>query len=378
MPKITIIAGARPNFMKIAPIIKAINKAKNEGKAIDFRLVHTGQHYDKKMSGSFFEQLGIPEPDVNLEAGGGSQAEQTANIMLRFEKELQENPADAVLVVGDVTSTMACSITAKKGNTPVIHVEAGIRSGDLSMPEEINRMVTDAITDHFFTTSEIANDNLKKAGVPDERIHYVGNTMIDTLLANMERLIDPKIKVDGEALKESQYFVLTLHRPANVDEEDKLKQMMQAIVDGTGTLPIIFPVHPRTAKILKNLGIAHERLHYVEPLSYLEFNYLVKHAKAVITDSGGITEETTVMGIPCLTLRDNTERPETITMGTNELVGTDPKNLKPYLDKLMAGNWKKGGKIPLWDGKTAPRIVDVLLSISNDQLTMIKEQRAEN
>jgi len=363
MPQITIIAGARPNFMKIAPIIKAITKAKNEGKAIDFRLVHTGQHYDKKMSGSFFEQLGIPEPDVNLVAGGGTQAEQTANIMLRFEKELQENPADAVLVVGDVTSTMACSITAKKMNTQVIHVEAGIRSGDLSMPEEINRMVTDAITDHFFTTSEIANENLKKAGVAAERIHYVGNTMIDTLLSNMERLIDPKIKTDGEHLKDGNYFVLTLHRPANVDEEDKLKQMMQAIVDGTGTLPIIFPVHPRTAKILKNLGIAHEHLHYVEPLSYLEFNYLVKHAKAVITDSGGITEETTVMGIPCLTLRDNTERPETITMGTNELVGTDPENLKPYLDKLMSGNWKKGGQIPLWDGKTAERIVEVLLEV---------------
>lgn len=363
MPQITIIAGARPNFMKIAPIIKAITEAKNEGKAIDFRLVHTGQHYDKKMSGSFFEQLGIPEPHVNLEAGGGSQAEQTANIMLRFEKELQENPADAVLVVGDVTSTMACSITAKKLNTQVVHVEAGIRSGDLSMPEEINRMVTDAITDHFFTTSEIANNNLKKAGVPDQRIHYVGNTMIDTLLSNMERLIDPKIKTNGAPLKNGNYFVLTLHRPANVDEEDKLKEMMQAIVDGTGTLPIIFPVHPRTALILKNLGISHERLHYVEPLSYLEFNYLVKHAKAVITDSGGITEETTVMGIPCLTLRDNTERPETITMGTNELVGTDPKNLKPYLDKLMAENWKKGGKIPLWDGKTAPRIVDILLEV---------------
>lgn len=361
MPKITIIAGARPNFMKIAPIIKAIQKAKSDGKDISFRLVHTGQHYDKKMSGSFFEQLGIPEPDVNLEAGGGTQAEQTANIMIRFEKELEENPADYVLVVGDVTSTMACSITAKKGNTQVVHVEAGIRSGDLSMPEEINRMVTDAITDQFFTTSEIANENLRKAGVPEERIHYVGNTMIDTLLANMDHFVDPKIQANGEALKNGQYFVLTLHRPANVDEEGKLQQMMQAILDGTGQLPVIFPVHPRTAKILQNLGIEHQRLHYVEPLSYLEFNYLVKHAKAVITDSGGITEETTVMGIPCLTLRDNTERPETITMGTNELVGTDPKNLKPHLDRLMAGNWKKGGKIPMWDGKTAGRIVEVLL-----------------
>src|SRR5690625_946097 len=214
MLKITIIAGARPNFMKSAPIIKAVEKAKKKGKEIDYRLVHTGQHYDKKMSGSFFEQLGIPEPHANLEAGGGTQAEQTANIMVRFEKELEENRDNVVLVVGDVTSTMACSITAKKINVQVVHVEAGIRSGDLSMPEEINRMVTDAITDHFFTTSEIANENLRKAGVEEGRIHYVGNTMIDTLLSNMDRFIDPGIKVNGAPLKEKNYFVLTLHRPA--------------------------------------------------------------------------------------------------------------------------------------------------------------------
>ena len=363
MLKITIIAGARPNFMKIAPIIKAIKKAKSAGEKIDFRLVHTGQHYDKKMSGSFFEQLGIPEPDANLEAGGGSQTEQTANIMVRFEKELQENPADIVLVVGDVTSTMACSITAKKLNTQVVHIEAGIRSRDLTMPEEINRMVTDSISDHFFTTSEIANENLSNAGIEKERIHFVGNTMIDTLLSNMGNFIDPEIKIEGKDLKSKEYFMLTLHRPANVDEEGKLKAMMQAIIDGTGDLPVIFPVHPRTAKILRNLGIEHEKLHYVEPLSYLEFNYLVKNSFAVITDSGGITEETTVMGIPCLTLRDNTERPETITMGTNELVGTNPNNLKPYLEKLMRGEWKEGGEIPLWDGKTADRIVKKLLKI---------------
>ena len=231
------------------------------------------------------------------------------------------------------------------------------------MPEEINRMVTDAITDHFFTTSEIANENLRKAGIEEERIHFVGNTMIDTLLSNIPNLIDPKIKVDGEALKEREYFVLTLHRPANVDEEEKLKDMMQAIIDGTGKLPVIFPVHPRTANILKNLGIEHERLHYIEPLSYLEFNYLVKNARAVITDSGGITEETTVMNVPCMTLRDNTERPETITLGTNELVGTDPRSLKPYLDKLKLGDWKNAGEIPLWDGKTSLRIVKTLLTL---------------
>ena len=206
MPNITIIAGARPNFMKIAPIIKTIEKERNAGKDINFRLVHTGQHYDKKMSGSFFEQLGIPEPHANLEAGGGSQAEQTANIMVRFERELIKNPADVVLVVGDVTSTMACSITAKKLNVEVVHVEAGIRSGDLSMPEEINRMVTDSITDHFFTTSEIANENLRKAGIKEERIHYVGNTMIDTLLSNIPNFINPEIRVDSEALKRKEYF----------------------------------------------------------------------------------------------------------------------------------------------------------------------------
>ncbi|MDT0677680.1 non-hydrolyzing UDP-N-acetylglucosamine 2-epimerase [Autumnicola musiva] len=368
MFRITIIAGARPNFMKIAPILKAIEKNKSNGEEIDFRLIHTGQHYDKKMSGSFFEQLGIPEPHANLEAGGGSQAEQTANIMVRFEKELQDNPADVVLVVGDVTSTMACSITAKKLNTQVVHVEAGIRSGDLSMPEEINRMVTDSITDHFFTTSEVANKNLRKAGIEEGRIHFVGNTMIDTLLSNIKNFIDPEIQIDGEILQEKKYFMLTLHRPANVDEEEKLKALMQAIIDNTGDLPIIFPVHPRTAKILINLGISHDRLHFIEPLSYLEFNYLVKKAKAVVTDSGGITEETTVMGVPCLTLRDNTERPETISMGTNELVGTNPQNLKPYLDKLMAGEWKKGGEIPLWDGKTANRIVQQLLEIYKPNL----------
>jgi UDP-N-acetylglucosamine 2-epimerase (non-hydrolysing) len=320
------------------------------------------------MSGIFFEQLGIPEPHANLEAGGGTQAEQTANIMVRFEKELQKNPANVVLVVGDVTSTMACSIVAKKLNTQVVHVEAGIRSGDLSMPEEINRMVTDSITDHFFTTTEIANENLRKAGIEEERIHFVGNTMIDTLLFNMENLIDPKIKVDGSALENKKYFVLTLHRPANVDEEEKLKEMMQAIIDGAGDMPVIFPVHPRTAKILQKLGIEHPNLHYVEPLSYLEFNFLVKNAKAVITDSGGITEETTVMGVPCMTLRDNTERPETITMGTNELVGTDPKKLKPYLENLMAGEWKEGGEIPLWDGKTSERIVERLLEVYSGKL----------
>ncbi|GMQ25762.1 UDP-N-acetylglucosamine 2-epimerase (non-hydrolyzing) [Algoriphagus sp. oki45] len=357
----TVVAGARPNFMKIAPIIHAFQKKQAEGKDLHFRLVHTGQHYDKKMSGDFFEQLNIPEPNANLGGGGGTQAEQTAAIMIAFEKELMENRPDLVIVVGDVTSTLACSIAAKKLQVDVAHVEGGIRSGDLSMPEEINRMVTDSITDHFFTTSEIANTNLRKAGVPEEKIHFVGNTMIDTLKAQMPRFKKPEGEI-FDHLEPKNYFVMTMHRPANVDQENSLKAMIDAILAGTGGLPIVFPVHPRTAKNLQNLGINAPNLHLVEPLGYLEFNYLVKNAKGVITDSGGVTEETSVMNVPCVTLRDNTERAETIHLGTNELVGTDPKKLKPYLDKIMAGEWKQYQGIPLWDGKTAERIVDILES----------------
>ncbi|WCO01123.1 non-hydrolyzing UDP-N-acetylglucosamine 2-epimerase [Psychroserpens ponticola] len=359
MHNITIIAGARPNFMKIAPIIHAIQKAKAEGFDLDYRLVHTGQHYDKNMSGSFFEQLEIPEPHANLECSGGSQAEQTANIMISFEKELLAHPADIVLVVGDVTSTMACALVAQKLQTKVAHVEGGIRSDDWTMPEEINRLVTDSITNYFFTTSETANENLKKSGVNDEQIFFVGNTMIDTLLKQQPNFIQPQVWNDLN-LFEGNYIVMTLHRPANVDEESQLKDMIDEIIANTQDLPLVFPVHPRTAKILERLHISHQRLHMVKPLSYLEFNYLVQRAKAVITDSGGITEEASVMRVPCLTLRDNTERPETITLGTNELVGTNPKNMKPYLDKLFAGNWKKGNDIPLWDGQTATRIITSL------------------
>lgn len=359
---LTLIAGARPNFMKIAPVIHAIKSVQQNGKNIYYRLVHTGQHYDEKMSDTFFTELNIPAPDANLGCGGGTQAEQTAAIMVAFEKELIANPTDLVMVVGDVTSTMACSIVAKKLHIKVAHVEAGIRSWDISMPEEINRMVTDAITDLFFTTSETANQNLLNSGVKNEQIFFVGNVMIDTLLANEKRFSKPEI-FDTLSLKEKEYLMLTLHRPANVDEAEKLKALMNEIVNNVKKLPIIFPIHPRTAKIFTDLGIEAENLHIVDPMGYLEFNYMVKHSKAVITDSGGITEETTVMGVPCITLRDNTERPETITIGTNELIGTNPDAIKPTLDKLFAGEWKKGGIPELWDGKAAERIVEKLTEI---------------
>lgn len=357
--KVTIIAGARPNFMKIAPLIHAIQKAQREGKAIDYRLVHTGQHYDKNMSDTFFEELNIPKPDVNLGVGSGTQAKQTAGIMVAFEKDLMENPTDLVIVVGDVTSTMACSIVAKKLCTKVAHIEAGIRSWDLTMPEEINRMVTDALADLYFTTSEVANTNLRNLGAREGQIHFVGNVMIDTLLANMGRLRKPEV-YDRLNLNEKGYLMLTMHRPANVDESGKLRRTMTEILNNVQGFPVIFPIHPRTAKIFKDLGIAADNLHIVDPMGYLEFNYMVKHCKAVITDSGGITEETTVMGVPCITLRDNTERPETCTIGTNELIGTNPDAIKPALDMLFEGRWKKGGIPELWDGKAAERIVGIL------------------
>ncbi len=354
--RVDVIAGARPNFMKIAPIIRAMHARSTAGGALRYRLVHTGQHYDARMSGDFFTQLGIPEPDVNLEVGSGTQAEQTAAIMMRYERLLFESRSDLCLVVGDVTSTMACAIAAQKLCTPVAHVEGGLRSGDWTMPEEINRIVTDAITNHFFTTSEVANANLRLAGITEDRIHFVGNTMIDTLLENMDRLRPPRFW-EEKGLQPGQYFVVTLHRPANVDKSDGFARLLAAIGKETRGLPVVFPVHPRTAKTLIELGEVPANFCMVEPQPYLEFIYLVKHAKAVITDSGGITEETTVMGVPCMTLRDSTERPETIRLGTNELIGTDPAALKPALERLFAGEWKRGGIPEKWDGKTGQRIV---------------------
>jgi len=373
--KLTLIAGARPNFIKIAPIINAIKQAISKGYKIQYRLVHTGQHYDSKMSDTFFKELNIPEPDINLGCGGGTQAEQTAAIMVAFEKELIANPSDLVVVVGDVTSTMACSIVAKKLNIKVAHVEAGIRSYDIKMPEEINRMVTDCLADYFFTTTKWAGDNLKKTGIEDNRIFFVGNVMIDSLLANRHRFTKPALW-DELNLEKKSYLLITLHRPANVDEGYKLKNYISEILTNVKGLPVIFPIHPRTAKIFNDLGIEEPNLKITTPLSYLEFNYLVERAKGVVTDSGGITEETTVMGVPCFTLRDNTERPETIDIGTNELIGTDPAAIKPALEKLFAGQWKKGEIPELWDGKSAERIVghlnEIFLVLQNKLLTELR------
>ena len=358
--KITLIAGARPNFMKIAPIIRAIENARQAGKNIDYRLVHTGQHYDDKLSKIFFEQLEIPEPDINLGAGSGTQAEQTARIMIEFEKDLISNPTDLVMVVGDVTSTMACTIVAKKLNTKVAHVEGGIRSFDMTMPEEINRMVTDSLADYFFTTSEVANKNLRHTGVKEEQIFFVGNTMIDTLLTQLPKVIKPACW-DQFSLQPQSYLVLTMHRPSNVDDLDKFAQWMNVM--DHAEWPIVFPVHPRTRKNFESLRHRPKNILAIDPLSYLEFIYLIKESKAVITDSGGVQEETTVLAIPCLTLRNNTERPETVTLGTNEMIGDNFNSLSAALKRLKTNSWKKGTVPELWDGRAAERIISIIVAL---------------
>lgn len=359
--KITLVAGARPNFMKIAPIIHAIQKANLEQNAgIEYRLVHTGQHYDEKLSQYFFDDLKIPAPHANLEVGSGSHAVQTAKIMIAFEQELLSYPCDFLLVVGDVNSTLACTLVAKKMNTKVIHVEAGLRSYDMNMPEEINRMATDSIADIFFTTTPEAGYKLIKMGCDADAIYFVGNVMIDSLVKNLERLEQPSAWNDLN-LSKGSYYLMTLHRPSNVDEEQSLQQLVTLLGEQAKEKSIVFPVHPRTQKQLQAVGLP-SNIHLVEPLRYLEFIYLVKNAYAVLTDSGGIQEETTYLGIPCFTLRENTERPETITVGTNELIGTNPNNIIAAFQKLQAGNWKKG-KVPLlWDGRTAERIIEQILA----------------
>ena len=357
-----IIAGARPNFMKISPIIRQIEKHNSEhpGRVINYRLIHTGQHYDRNMSGSFFEQLGIPEPHLNLGAGSGTQASQTAQIMIGYEQAIADQQPDICLVVGDVTSTMACSIVAKKAGVKVAHVEAGIRSGDWSMPEEINRIVTDSLTDYFFTTSEIANQNLLQSGQPKENIFLVGNTMIDSLLNHIDKLQKPEFF--DELLSGKKYIVLTLHRPSNVDHANQLRRLLRMINDTAGDTIILFPIHPRTRKNYELLGEKFSNIVITDPLGYLEFIYTIQQSIGVITDSGGITEETSILNIPCITLRNSTERPETITLGTNILV-QDMRDLPDLISDMVEGKWKQTQPIKYWDGRTSERIVEILASL---------------
>lgn len=358
--KITIVAGARPNFIKIAPIINAIQNKQSEGSQISFRLVHTGQHYDKNLSDTFFEELNIPKPDSNLEVKSGSQSVQTGAIMVAFETELLQNPCDLVLVVGDVNSTMACAIVAKKLNIKVAHVEAGIRSGDMTMPEEINRIVTDSISDYFFTTSQSATETLLKNGASENDVFFVGNVMIDTLYQNLARITQPDFWQEL-GLEKENYIILTLHRPSNVDEEQSLIDLLLGIDKMADKKQVIFPIHPRTKAILGEKNLNLKNIIFVEPQSYLNFMYLIKNSFAVITDSGGISEETTVLGIPCFTMRDTTERPETQTIGTNILVGTSIKNLEEKFGDFIKNGQQKAGIPELWDGEASTRIIDILL-----------------
>jgi len=357
MKHLTIVAGTRPNFVKVAAIIKELQKTNK----LTFSLVHTGQHYDENMSNSFFTDLDIPEPTINLKVGaekGLSELAMFAKIMISFEAYLVKNKTDLVVVVGDVTSTAACAIVAQKLKIKVAHVEAGIRSGDWTMPEEINRLLTDAITNYYFTTSTYANENLKKSGV-DGEVYYVGNTMIDTLVANRSRFRKPDVWAKCN-LEKGNYIVLTLHRPSNVDSLETLNKLLLEVLNNTRDCLVVFPVHPRTKKTMQDLGHFDDRLKLIDPLPYLEFMCLVENCKAVITDSGGITEETTFLNIPCITIRDSTERPETVTVGSNELIGTDLKNIKKYLDKLFNFKWKASEVPPLWDGNTSKRLVDII------------------
>jgi UDP-N-acetylglucosamine 2-epimerase (non-hydrolysing) len=359
--KILLVAGARPNFMKIAPVARQL--AQNDD-VFDFTLVHTGQHYDRQMSDIFFEELGIRTPDYALGAGSGSHAEQTAKIMTAFETLCEKEAPDLVVVVGDVNSTLACSVTAKKLLVPVAHIEAGLRSRDMTMPEEINRMVTDAISDFFFVTEKSGIDNLTAEGKPPDRIFFVGHVMIDNLMYQLEKLnsaAGTSFPTDALKKKHPRYGVVTLHRPANVDDKETLQGIVSALSRVSEDLPLIFPIHPRTRKNLTAFDVSLDgTVAMTEPLSYMEFLNLWKDAALVLTDSGGIQEETTALGIPCLTLRENTERPITISEGTNALVGSSPETIVAEAGKILSGTVKTGKRPELWDGKAAERIVEIL------------------
>lgn len=361
--KIVLVAGARPNFMKVAPLLQKCDRGQN----IRAILVHTGQHYDEELSNIFFRDLGIRSPDYELKVGSGSHAVQTAEIMQRFEPVCQAVRPDIVLVVGDVNSTLAAALVAVKLGIPVAHVEAGLRSFDRTMPEEINRVVADAVATWHFTTEPSANENLRREGIPDGQIHFVGNVMIDTLLACREQAAKSRI-LDALALRNGSanpvpYGVVTLHRPSNVDDLARLAPLVRALREIAVELPLIFPVHPRTSGTLQHMGEGggNERLRLVRPLGYLDFLNLVSHARLMITDSGGIQEETTILQVPCLTVRETTERPVTITCGWNRLVGTSPAALVSACREELARATRSGKTPALWDGKASQRIIDILM-----------------
>jgi UDP-N-acetylglucosamine 2-epimerase (non-hydrolysing) len=367
--KVLCVVGARPNFMKIAPIMRAIQNASH---SIEATLLHTGQHYDAAMKTAFFDQLHIPEPDIDLGVGSGSHTVQTAEIMLRFEPVLDDLKPTAVLVLGDVNSTIACALVAVKKGIPVIHVEAGLRSYDRGMPEEVNRVLTDQISDLLFTTERSAEGNLSREGIDISRVHFVGNVMIDTLLYNLDRAVNPAEMIADLACTPEQdsfqkgYALVTMHRPSNVDSPENLKSLLQTLGRISTQIPLIFPIHPRTAQRIKENGfeslIESNRIIQLPPQGYLELLGLMKQAKLVLTDSGGIQEETTALGVPCVTLRENTERPITADEGTNTVVGIDPQAIHACVDNILQTGGKSGRVPEYWDGKAAERIVDVIVS----------------
>lgn len=375
MAMIYLVAGARPNFMKIAPIVRALQAHGG----LSFKIIHTGQHYDREMNDVFFEELGIPQPDLFMAAGGGSHAQQTAKIMLAFEELCVAQRPDAVLVVGDVNSTLACSIVAKKLTIPVAHVEAGLRSGDMSMPEEINRLVTDSISDWFFVTEPSAVEHLRREGKPEAAVHYVGHVMVDNVLFQANKLAASGAAgqpgLDSAAIKAGlhgkRYGVVTLHRPSNVDDPAMLGQLAGALREIARELPLVFPVHPRTRANLEKFDISlGPDITLVGPQGYMAFLDLWKDAALVLTDSGGLQEETTALGVPCVTLRENTERPVTVEEGTNVLAGTSPQAITAAAAQILRGEGKQGRRPHLWDGKAAERIVAVLDNELNKERTV--------
>lgn len=363
LKKVFLIAAARPNFMKVAPLWRALDEGSD---LLQPYLIHTGQHYDKNMSDVFFKDLGMPKPDFHLGVGGGTHAQQTAGVMVKFEELCLAEKPDLVLVVGDVNATMATSVTASKLHIPVAHVEAGLRSRDMTMPEEVNRLITDAIADLLLTPSADADDNLRAEGVADNRIHLVGNIMIDSLVRSIEKARNLGT-IDKYGVRKGEYGVVTLHRPANVDDPDTLSSLLDVMTNID--LPLLFPLHPRTRAVMdqhdlvNRCGLNASSLQLIDPLGYYEFMNLVTHSKLLLTDSGGLQEETTYLDIPCLTLRPNTERPITISQGTSELATAE--SLPGQIETIMAGNWKKTTVPELWDGQTAPRIVRVLEQFLN-------------